>query len=116
MEVIAWSQNLTPERAAEAGAKPVEKDELFRQADIVTVHLVLSSRTFGLVGARELALMKPTARLVNTSRGPIVIEADLVAALQSHRIAGAAVDVFEEEPLPPAHPFRSLPNLLATPH
>jgi phosphoglycerate dehydrogenase-like enzyme len=116
MEVIAWSQNLTPERAVEAGAKMVEKDELFRQADIVTVHLVLSGRTRGLVGARELALMKPTARLVNTSRGPIVTEADLLAAIQGGKIAGAAIDVYDQEPLPPDHPFRSLPNLLATPH
>ena len=116
MEVIAWSQNLTPERAAEAGAKPVEKDELFRQADIVTVHLVLSGRTRGLVGARELALMKPTARLVNTSRGPIVVEADLISALERGKIAGAAIDVFDQEPLPPNHPFRSQRNLLATPH
>jgi len=116
MEVIAWSQNLTVERAAEGGAKLVEKDELFRRADIVTIHLVLSSRTRGLVGARELALMKPTARLVNTSRGPIVVEADLISALERGKIAGAAIDVFDQEPLPPAHPFRSLPNVLATPH
>jgi phosphoglycerate dehydrogenase-like enzyme len=116
MAVLAWSQNLTPERAAEAGAKLVEKDELFRQADIVTIHLVLSRRTRGLVGAKELALMKPTARLVNTSRGPIVVEADLISALKGGKIAGAAIDVFDQEPLPPAHPFRTLPNLLATPH
>ena len=116
MNLIAWSQNLTPERTAEAGARLVEKDELFRQADIVTIHLVLSGRTRGLVGARELALMKPTARLVNTSRGPIVVEADLISALQGGKIAGAAIDVFDQEPLPSAHPFRSLPNLLATPH
>jgi phosphoglycerate dehydrogenase-like enzyme len=116
MEVIAWSQNLTADRAAAAGAEPVTKEELFRRADIVTVHLVLSGRTRGLVGAAELALMKPTARLVNTSRGPIVVEADLIAALQSGMIAGAAIDVFDQEPLPADHPFRSLPNLLATPH
>ena len=116
MEVIAWSQNLTAERAAEAGAVLILKEELFRQADILTIHLVLSSRTRGLVSAKELALMKPTARLVNTSRGPIVIEADLIAALRSGKIAGAALDVFDQEPLPPDHPFRSLPNLLATPH
>jgi phosphoglycerate dehydrogenase-like enzyme len=116
MEVIAWSQNLTAERAAEAGAALVSKEELFRQADILTIHLVLSSRTRGLVGAKELALMKPTARLVNTSRGPIVIEADLIAVLQSGKIAGAALDVFDQEPLPADHLFRSLPNLLATPH
>jgi phosphoglycerate dehydrogenase-like enzyme len=116
MEVIAWSQNLTADRAAEAGAVLVTKEELFRQADIVTIHLVLSRRTRGLVSAGELALMKPTARLVNTSRAPIVVETDLLAALQSSQIAGAAVDVFDQEPLPSDHPFRSLPNLLATPH
>jgi phosphoglycerate dehydrogenase-like enzyme len=116
MKLIAWSQNLTAERAAAAGAELVTKEELFRRADIVTIHLVLGDRTRGLVGAAELALMKPTARLVNTSRGPIVVEADLVAALKEGKIAGAAVDVFDQEPLPPDHPFRSLPNLLATPH
>ena len=116
MSVVAWSENLTAERAAEGGATLVSKDELFRQADVLTIHLVLSRRTRGLVGASELALMKPTARLINTSRGPIVVEADLVAALQRSKIAGAAIDVFDQEPLPPDHPFRSLPNLLATPH
>ena len=116
MKVIAWSQNLTAERAGSAGAELVTKEELFRQADIVSIHLRLSGRTRGLVGAAELAIMKPTARLVNTSRGPIVVEADLVAALEDGKIAGAAIDVFDREPLPPDHPFRSLPNLLATPH
>jgi phosphoglycerate dehydrogenase-like enzyme len=116
MTVIAWSQNLTAERAADAGAVKVPKDELFRRADIVSIHLVLSRRTCGLVGAAEFALMKPTARLVNTSRGPLVVEADLLDALKSSRIAGAAIDVFDQEPLPLDHPFRSLPNLLATPH
>src|SRR6266849_2854985 len=116
MKVIAWSQNLTTERAAEVGATPVSKDELFKQADVVSVHLVLSSRTRGLVGAPELAIMKPTAHLVNTSRGPIVVEADLIAALKAQKIAGAAIDVFDQEPLPLDHPFRTLPNLLATPH
>ena len=116
IKVIAWSQNLTAERAAAAGAELVAKEALFRQADIVSIHLVLSRRTRGLVGAAELALMKPTARLVNTSRGPIVNEADLLAALQSGRIASAAIDVFDQEPLPPDHPFRSQPKLLATPH
>jgi phosphoglycerate dehydrogenase-like enzyme len=116
MNVIAWSQNLTAERAAEVGAGLVSKEELFKRADVVSVHLVLSGRTRGLVGAPELALMKPTARLVNTSRGPIVVEADLIAALEAHKIAGAAIDVFDQEPLPPDHPFRTLPNLLATPH
>ena len=116
MEVIAWSQNLTADRAAEAGAVLVTKEELFRQADIVTIHLVLSGRTRGFVGAEELALMKPTARLVNTSRGSIVVEADLLAALRNGKIAGAGIDVFDQEPLPPDHPFRSQANLLATPH
>ena len=116
MKVIAWSQNLTAERAADVGATLVTKHELFQQSDFVSIHLVLSGRTRGLVGAAELALMKPTARLVNTSRGPIVVEADLVAALRDKKIAGAAIDVFDQEPLPLEHPFRSLPNLLATPH
>src|ERR1700676_3225515 len=116
MKVIAWSQNLTTERAAEVGAALVSRDELFQEADVVSIHLVLSGRTRGLVGAAELALMKPTARLVNTSRGPIVVEADLVAALKGEAIAGAAIDVFDQEPLPLDHPFRALPNLLATPH
>jgi phosphoglycerate dehydrogenase-like enzyme len=116
MNVIAWSQNLTAGRAAEAGAALVSKEDLFRESDILTIHLLLSRRTHGLVSAKELALMKPTARLVNTSRGPLVVEADLIAALHSGKIASAAVDVFDQEPLPPDHPFRSLSNLLATPH
>lgn len=116
MKVIAWSQNLTEEKASAAGATFVDKQTLFRAADIVTVHLVLSGRTKALVGAAELALMKPTARLVNTSRGPIVDEAALIEALQARRIAGAAVDVFDHEPLPSDHPFRKLENVLATPH
>jgi phosphoglycerate dehydrogenase-like enzyme len=105
MEVIAWSQNLTADRAAEAGAVLVTKEELFRRADIVTIHLVLSGRTRGLVGAEGLALMKPTARLVNTSRGSIVVQADLLAALRNGKIAGAGIDVFDQEPLPPDHRF-----------
>jgi phosphoglycerate dehydrogenase-like enzyme len=116
MNIIAWSQNLTAERAADAGARRVTKEELFRQADIVSIHLVLSARTRGIVTAEDLALMKPTARLVNTSRGPLVVEADLLEALKKGTIAGAAIDVFHEEPLPPDHPFRSAPNLVATPH
>jgi phosphoglycerate dehydrogenase-like enzyme len=116
MKVIAWSQNLTEEKASAAGASLVDKQTLFREADIVTVHLVLSHRTRGLIGAPELALMKPTARLVNTSRGPIVDEPALIEALKARRIAGAAVDVFETEPLPGDHPFRKLDNVLATPH
>lgn len=116
MTVTAWSQNLTPERAAHVGAKYVGKDELFTQSDIVTIHLVLSERTRGLVGARELGLMKPTAYLVNTSRGPIVDERALIAALQGRTIAGAALDVFDQEPLPVDHPLRRLDNTVITPH
>jgi phosphoglycerate dehydrogenase-like enzyme len=116
MNVIAWSQNMTPEIAEAAGAKLVSKDELFREADFLTIHLILSARTKGLVGAAELALMKPTARLINTSRGPIVDEPSLIKALRSRAIAGAAIDVFHQEPLPPQHPFRSMDNVLATPH
>src|SRR4029077_2709918 len=116
MTVIAWSQNLTADRPAAAGAVLVAKEELFRQADIVSIHLVLSGRTRGLVGEAELALMKPTARLVNTSRGAIVVEAALLHARRKGKIAGAAVDFFDQEPLPLDHPFRSLPNLLAIPH
>jgi phosphoglycerate dehydrogenase-like enzyme len=116
MKVIAWSQNLTVERAEAERAAFVAKDELFRQADILSVHVVLSRRTRGLVSAAELALMKSSARLVNTSRGPIVVEADLLEALRKGKIAGAAVDVFDQEPLPRDHPFRTQSNLLATPH
>jgi len=116
MDIIAWSQNLTEEKAAAAGARLTTKEGLFQQADIVTIHLVLSERTRGLVGAQEFALMKPTARLINTSRGPIVQQTALIEALQAGRIAGAAIDVYDVEPLPPEHPFRSLQNLLATPH
>ena len=116
MSVIAWSPNLTREKAEAVGARLVGKDELFREADIVTVHLVLSPRSRGTVGAREIGLMKPSAYLVNTSRGPIVDEGALVEALKNHRIAGAALDVFDAEPLPEGHPFRSLDNVIATPH
>ncbi len=116
MRVLAWSQNLTAEKAGAVGAALLPKDELLRQADIVSVHLVLSDRTRGLIGAGELALMKPSARLVNTSRGPIVVEAALSAALKAGQIAGAAIDVYDTEPLPADHPYRSLDNLLATPH
>jgi len=116
IKIISWSENLTPEIAEAAGARLVSKDELFRQADIVTIHLILSGRTKGLVGAAELALMKPTSRLINTSRGPIVDEPSLIKALRSHAIAGAAIDVFDEEPLAAEHPFRSMDNVLATPH
>jgi phosphoglycerate dehydrogenase-like enzyme len=116
MRTIAWSQNLTAEKAASHGVEYVGKDELFRQADVLTIHLKLGDRTRDLVGESELELMKPSAYLVNTSRGPIVTETALIDALRSQRIAGAALDVFDEEPLPPAHPFRFLPNVLATPH
>jgi phosphoglycerate dehydrogenase-like enzyme len=116
MNVIAWSENLTADRAAAVGAARVAKEELFRSADILSIHLVLSRRTRSIVGAGELALMKPTARLVNTSRGPIVVESALVDALNDGRIAGAAIDVFDQEPLPLDHPFRQMPNVIATPH
>jgi phosphoglycerate dehydrogenase-like enzyme len=116
MNVIAWSQNLTAERAAAVGARLVSKQELLREADVVSIHLVLSSRTTGLIGAPEFELMKPSARLINTSRGPIVVEAALIQALAERRIAGAAIDVFDREPLPPEHPFRNIQGLLATPH
>ncbi|HET6467894.1 MAG TPA: D-2-hydroxyacid dehydrogenase family protein [Geminicoccaceae bacterium] len=116
MDVIAWSQNLSGERAAEVGVRRVAKDELFAGADFVTIHLRLSPRTRGLVGARELALMRPDAYLVNTSRGPVVDEAALIDALGRRVIAGAALDVYDAEPLPAGHPLRRVPNLLLTPH
>ena len=116
MSLLAWSQNLTAERAAQYGATLVSKDELLSQSDIVTIHLVLSARTRGLIGARELGLMKRTAYLVNTSRGPIVEEPALIQALQQGTIAGAGLDVFDEEPLPLDHPLRNLPNTVITPH
>jgi phosphoglycerate dehydrogenase-like enzyme len=116
MNVIAWSQNLTEEKAAAAGARLVSKEDLFRQSDVLSIHVILSRRTRGLVGQLELALMKPTARLINTSRGEIVSEDALIAALKNRQIAGAALDVFDQEPLPLNHPYRTLPNVLATPH
>jgi phosphoglycerate dehydrogenase-like enzyme len=116
MPVIAWSQNLTEEKAKSAGAERVEKDDLFRRADIVSIHVRLSDRTRGLVTAREFALMKPGAYLINTSRGPIVVEADLLAALRAGKIAGAGLDVFDEEPPPSTHPFRTMDNVTVTPH
>jgi phosphoglycerate dehydrogenase-like enzyme len=116
MTVIAWSQNLTEETAAARGAELVTKEELFRRADVLTIHLVLSQRTRGLVGAAELRLMKPTAQLINTSRGPILNGEALIASLQARTIAGAALDTFDIEPLPADHPFRTLDNVLATPH
>ena len=116
MDPIAWSPNLTAERAAAAGVPRVERDELLARADVVTIHLVLGERTRGLIGARELALMKPDAYLVNTSRGPIVDEAALIDVLGRGAIAGAALDVFDREPLPLDHPLRRLPNTVLTPH
>ncbi|MFI2030417.1 D-2-hydroxyacid dehydrogenase family protein [Streptomyces buecherae] len=117
MDVVAWSQNLTPERAAEVGvAHAGTREELLRGSDFVSVHLALGDRTRGLLGAAELALMKPTGYLINTSRAAIVDQEALLAALHAGTIAGAAVDVFDEEPLPADHPLRTAPRLLATPH
>jgi phosphoglycerate dehydrogenase-like enzyme len=116
MNVIAWSQNLTRERAEEKGVQLVDKDTLFSTSDVLTVHLRLSERTRHLVGEKELAQMKPTSHIVNTSRGPIVDSAALVDALKSGRLAGAAIDVYDEEPLAANDPLRALPNVLATPH
>jgi phosphoglycerate dehydrogenase-like enzyme len=116
MKIIAWSENLTAEKAAAHGALLVDKDSLFREADLLCIHTVLSTRTRGIVGAHELALMKPTAYLINTSRGPIVDEVALIDVLIRKAIAGAALDAYVPEPLPADHPFRTLPNVLATPH
>jgi len=116
MNIIAWSENLTAEKCRAAGAEHVGRDDLFRRADFLSVHLQLSERTRGLVGARELGLMKPTAFLINTSRGPIVEEAAMVAALREKQIAGAGLDVFDIEPLPIDHPLRTLDNVVLTPH
>ena len=116
MNTIAWSQNLTPEKCKEAGVGYVSKEDLFRNADFVTIHLQLSPRTRGLVTAKELGLMKKTAYIVNTSRGPIIDEPALIAALRENRIAGAGLDVFDVEPLPVDHPFRSMDNVVLTPH
>jgi phosphoglycerate dehydrogenase-like enzyme len=116
MRVISWSPNLTAERAGAAGVRLAGKEELFREADVLSVHLVLGERSRGLVGAHELSLMKPSAYLVNTSRGPIIEEAALLAALEARKIAGAALDVYGEEPLPAQHRLRQLPNVLLTPH
>jgi phosphoglycerate dehydrogenase-like enzyme len=116
MKVIAWSQNLTPEKCAEVGVGYVGKDDLFRQADFISIHVVLSQRSRGLVGAREIGLMKPSAYLINTSRGPIIDEAAMVAALRDKKIAGAGLDVFDVEPLPLDHPLRKMDNAVITPH
>jgi phosphoglycerate dehydrogenase-like enzyme len=116
MEAVAWSQNLTAEAAAEVGVTRVGKDELFAKADVVSIHLQLSDRTRGLVTAHELGLMKPTAYLINTSRGPIVQEAALIEALRSGAIAGAGIDVYDSEPPPADHPYRSMDNVTLIPH
>src|SRR5215472_11408553 len=116
MKVIAWSQNLTPEKCQEAGVGYVAKEDLFRQSDIVTIHVVLSQRTRGLVGAKELGLMRPSAYIINTSRGPIIEEAALLAALRDKKIGGAGLDVFDTEPLPIDHPLRKMDNVVLTPH
>jgi phosphoglycerate dehydrogenase-like enzyme len=116
MDVVAWSQNMTAEKAAAAGAMRVEKDELFASSDFVTLHVVLSERTRHIVGRRELALMKPSAYIVNTSRGPLIDRAALVEALRENRIAGAALDTFDVEPLPEEDELRRLPNAILTPH
>jgi phosphoglycerate dehydrogenase-like enzyme len=116
MKVIAWSPNLTPEKCKDVGVEYAAKDDLFRNADIITIHVQLGDRSRGLVTAKELALMKPDAYLINTARGPIVDEKALIAALQERRIAGAGLDVFDVEPLPLDHPFRRMDNVVITPH
>jgi phosphoglycerate dehydrogenase-like enzyme len=116
MNVVAWSQNLTEEKAAEAGAKLVSKETLLKEADFVTIHLVLSDRSRGILQKEDLELMKPTAYFINTSRGPLVDEKALIQVLREKKIAGAALDVFDTEPLPADHIFRKLKNVLATPH
>jgi len=116
MDVVAWSQNLTDERAAEHGVRRVEREELFATSDVVTVHLLWSKRTRGLIGADDFARMKPTAIFVNTSRGPIVQEQALIDAVRNGTIAGAGLDVYDREPLPPDHPIRTLPRTVLTPH
>lgn len=116
MKVIAWSQNLTPERCKEVGVEYVSKDDLFKNADFLSIHVQLGERNRGLVTARELGLMKKTAYLINTSRGPIVVESALLEALKNKQIAGAGLDVFDVEPLPVDHPFRKLDNVVLTPH
>ena len=116
MEVLAWSQHLDPDLARGLGVEPCSREDLLRRSDVVSLHLRLSDRTRGILGAGELALMKPSAILVNTSRGPLVDEAALVAALQDGTIAGAGLDVYDEEPLPHDHPLRSAPHTVLTPH
>jgi phosphoglycerate dehydrogenase-like enzyme len=116
MKVIAWSQNLTAERCKEVGVDHVSKEDLFRQADFITIHVVLSQRTRGIIGAKEIGLMKPTAYIINTSRGPIIEQEALLSALRAKTIAGAGLDVYDTEPLPLDHPLRKLDNVVMTPH
>ncbi len=116
MKVIAWSQNLTPERCAEHGVSYATKADLFQQSDFISIHMVLSDRSRGLISATDLGMMKPTAYIINTSRGPIIDETALIAALKNKAIAGAGLDVFDTEPLPRDHALRTLPNVVITPH
>jgi phosphoglycerate dehydrogenase-like enzyme len=116
MKVIGWSQNLTDEKAAAAGATRVDKAALLREADVVSLHLILSDRSRGIIGGEDLAQMKRSAVIVNTSRGPLIDQAALIAALQGGRIAGAGIDVYDQEPLPPGHPILAAPNTVLTPH
>jgi phosphoglycerate dehydrogenase-like enzyme len=116
MDIIAWSPNLTPERCAKAGVRYADKETFFRTADVITIHMVLVEKTKHLVGAKDLALMKPTAYLVNTSRGPLIDESAMVEALKAGRIAGAGFDVYDKEPLPARHPYRDCKNALLTGH
>ena len=116
MEIIAWSQNLTEERCRNVGVRKVDKEQLFRESDVLSIHMILGERTRGLVTAAEIEMMKSSSYLINTSRGPIVDEVALIAALDEGRIAGAGLDVFDIEPLPDTHPFRQLPNVLVTSH
>jgi phosphoglycerate dehydrogenase-like enzyme len=116
MDVVAWSQNLSREQALDLGVSYASLDELLSTSDVVTLHVRLSDRTRGLIGARELALMKPSALLVNTSRGPLIDEAAMLAALSEGRLGGAALDVYDVEPLPTDHPLRTAPRVVHTPH
>jgi phosphoglycerate dehydrogenase-like enzyme len=116
MKVVAWSPNLTADRARPVGVEAVSKADLFARSDVVTVHMPESERSIGIVGAADIARMKPGAFLINTSRDPLVDREALLAALREGRIGGAGLDVYDDEPLPFDHPFRHLPNVLATPH
>jgi phosphoglycerate dehydrogenase-like enzyme len=116
MRILAWSPNLTKERAIEVGAIPVTKDVLFRESDFITIHMVLGERSKAMIKMHDLKLMKSTAYLINTSRGPLIKETDLIEILRERKIKGAALDVYDTEPLNPDHPFRKLDNVLATPH